>query len=210
MYSAFAALSKYAGRADSLIFFNSSRFTKWGLLPRIPVTLARTAEDKLILARLGLASSYLWMNDSSVRRSGISNEELDSKVSRPSGQIRDMFCPLGVANHPDHVAVRDVALKIWQAELKRPQLYFYEDLPYAARIKNVDQEIERCIKTISGSCRKLSIRYWPLSKQLFKRKLFFSRLYLTQNDHTKVLEQHARELGSMSGFAYAERYVYAE
>ena len=124
--------------------------------------------------------------------------------------MRNMFCPLGVANQPDHVAVRNVALKVWQAELRRPQLYLYEDLPYAARIKNVDQEIERCIKTISGSCRKLSIRYWPLSKQLFKRKLFFSKLYLTQNDHTKVLEQHAGELGRMSGFTYAERYVYAE
>jgi hypothetical protein len=150
------------------------------------------------------------MNDSSSRRQRkVDHKKITPNILKNVSRIENIFCPLGIGNHPDHVTVREVALRIWLAESRKPQLHFYEDLPYAARSKDLDEEVEGCIKVMSGRCGRLSIRYWPLSKQLLKRKLFFSKLYLTQNDHRKLLEQHARELGSMSRSAYAERYVQA-
>jgi hypothetical protein len=210
VYSAFAAAADYAGEADALVFFNVSRFTKWGLLPKNLVTIARTVEEKLILRRLRLRSSFLWKEDSSSREGAVNSKQLSSYLNASQWTIRNLFCPLGIANHPDHLAVRDVALEYWSNAAAKPKLCLYEDLPYAARIGDADLQLERCLHALSESYCDFSVQYWPLSQRLFKKKLFFSRLYLTQNDHTDLLEGHARELGRRCQSPYAERYVCSE
>ena len=45
----------------------------------------------------------------------------------------DLFIPLGVGNHIDHVLVRDAVLRLLPARRKRLEgVWFYEELPYAA------------------------------------------------------------------------------
>jgi len=210
VYSAFAAVTRYAGEADAIIFFNSSRFTKWGLLPKKIVTATRTLEEKLILSRLGLKSSFVWLNDSSCKREQVESREIQSHIPRDSWRIGKVFCPLGIAGHPDHVALRDAAVEYWLKAGRRFHLFFYEDLPYAERIDNVDTELRRIIITLSKSSATLSVCYWPLNTKLFERKLFFSTLYVTQNDQRVLLKRHGRVLGRICGSPFAERYVYAE
>jgi LmbE family N-acetylglucosaminyl deacetylase len=207
VYSAFASITDHAGNGHAVVFFNVSRFTKWGLLPKNLVTTIRTLEEKMILRRFQLKSSFLWMNDYSTRTTPIDAFDLISKLARLRGRIRNIFCPLGIGNHPDHLAVRSTAVNYWLTFATRPRLYFYEDLPYAARIDEVDPAFESCVRALPEPKSQFSVRFHPLSADLFRRKLFFARLYVTQNDHSQLFEKHAMELGRKCGALYAERYV---
>jgi hypothetical protein len=109
--------------------------------------------------------------------------------------------------HPDHLAARDAAISHWLNCESKPRICFYEDLPYAARIDRVDFEFDRCVRSLPQSLPKLSVHYEPLMPDLLRKKAFFSRLYLTQTDHSKLLERHAEELGRRCSSSYAERYV---
>lgn len=207
VYSAFSALTERTGVGTAVIFFNVSRFTRWGIFPKYFVTMMRTLEDKIILTRLRLRTSFLWLEDSSVRSNPISQQAIASRLSGFPEPLRSIFCPMGVGGHPDHLAVRDAAIHFWRRRRMKPQICFYEDLPYAARTKEIESEVEKCVRNMPQSCGRLSIFYSPLTKVQFRRKILFSRLYLTQNDHTTLLTRHAKELGKQCGRAYAERYV---
>jgi len=208
VYSAFGAVSRLSGKADALVFFNVTRFTKWGLLPKNIVTPVRTVEEAIILARLRLGISFLWMDDYSLRgRAGEKQLSLELIHCRPP--LQNLFCPLGIGDQPDHLAVRDLAVRYWRKMSHKPRIWFYEDLPYAARIPRIDEVVENCVRSISQSegLRASTLQYWPLDSPLFRKKLFFSRLYLSQNDQTELLERHGRELGKKCNSAYAERYL---
>jgi LmbE family N-acetylglucosaminyl deacetylase len=207
VYSAFSALMEQSDVGMAVVFFNVSRFTKWGLLPKYFVTMTRTLEEKIILTRLRVRTSFLWLEDTSSRSSPIDRQVIASKLKRIHGPLQNIFCPLGVSGHLDHLAVRSAAIEYWLRCCSKPRISFYEDLPYAAKIKEIECEVETCVRLLSRSCGRLSIHYQPLSADQFRRKAFFSRLYFTQNDHTNLLKKHAKELGKRSKTAYAERYV---
>lgn len=208
VYSAFSALTEQREVGTGVTFFNVSRFTKWGLLPKYFVTPMRTLEERIILTRLRVRSSFLWMEDSSSRSCPISMQKIASKLNQFSGRFEYIFCPLGISGHPDHLAVRRVAIDYWRLKCDgKPSICFYEDLPYAAKVKEIECEVERCVRELSQSCDNLSICYRPLSNDQFNRKVVFSRLYLTQNDQSKLLKKHAQVIGKKCGRAYAERYV---
>lgn len=207
VYSAFAAITGHSGDADAVILFNVSRFTKWGLLPKNIVTVMRTVEETMILTRLGMRPSFLWMDDSSIRTKPVDRNELVLKLAHLRKPPRNLYCPLGMGQHPDHLAARDAAITYWLNCGSKPRICFYEDLPYAARISRLDLEFERCVRSLPRPRRQLSVHYEPLNADLLRKKAFFSRLYITQNDHTKLLERHGKELGRRCGSSYAERYV---
>jgi len=207
VYSAFSALVEQSGIGTAVTFFNVSRFTKWGLLPKYFVTMMRTLEERIILTRLRVKPSFLWMEDSSSRSLPINLQKATSKLNRFRGTFQYIFCPLGISGHPDHSAVRSVAVDYWRLRCGgKPTICFYEDLPYAAKVKEIEVEVERCVRELSRSCADLSIRYHPMSIDQLKRKVAFSRLYLTQNDQSKFLKKHAQVIGEKCGQAYAERY----
>ncbi|HXQ92469.1 MAG TPA: PIG-L family deacetylase [Nitrososphaerales archaeon] len=208
VYSAFSALTEHSRGGTGVTFFNVSRFTKWGLLPKYFVTPMRTLEERIILTRLRVRSSFLWMEDSSSRSCPISMQKIASKLNQFSGTFEYIFCPLGISGHPDHLAVRRVAIDYWRLKCDgKPSICFYEDLPYAAKVKEIEVEVERCLGELSRSCDDLSICYRPMSTDQFNRKVVFSRLYLTQNDQSKLLKKHAQVIGKQCDRAYAERYV---
>jgi LmbE family N-acetylglucosaminyl deacetylase len=59
-------------------------------------------------------------------------ETLDILVSDAAARI---FCPAGIGRHVDHLAVRAVAIEWYRAKKRSGQLWFYEDLPYASRLR---------------------------------------------------------------------------
>ena len=208
VYSAFSALVEQSGAGTAVIFFNVSRFTKHGLLPKYFVTTMRTLEERIVLTRLRIRSSFLWMEDSSSRSHPISMQNIATKLNRFRGTFRYILCPLGISGHPDHLAVRSIAIDYWRLKCGgKPTICFYEDLPYAAKVKEIDVEVERCVRELSPSCVDLSARYQPMSIDQLKKKVAFSRLYLTQNDQSDLLKKHAQIIGKKCGQAYAERYV---
>jgi len=207
VYSAFCALTENAGAGTAVVFFNVSRFTKRGLLPKYFVTVTRSVEEKLILARLRISSSLLWMEDSSCRQHPIDQDSVRSKLIPFRGTYQYIFCPLGVSGHLDHLAVRSAGVDYWLKSGKRSRICFYEDLPYAGRMKEIESELDSCMSELTKCCGRLSIYYNSMNADLIQRKLFFSRLYLTQNNHTKLLKKHAEELGKQCKREYAERYV---
>lgn len=206
VYSAFSALVEHAGVGTAIVFFNVSRFTKWGLLPKYFVTIMRTLEERIILTRLRVSSLFLWMEDSSVRSYPTEGQLVTSKLKGLQRTFRYVFCPLGISGHSDHLAVRSAAIDYWISCDRKPRICFYEDLPYAARLKDLEVEVETRVRELSQRCGHLSVQYQPLGVNPFRRKLSFSRLYLTQNDHRALLEEHAKGLGKRCGSAYAERY----
>ena len=206
VYSAFAAITEHAGKGDAIVFFNATRFTKWGLLPMNVATLVRTVEETIILTRLRLGCSFMWIDDYSLRDKDNEKKELSSNLVPFRQPLRNLFCPLGIGGHPDHLAVRNFAIEYWLKYKVKPRIWFYEDLPYAARIPKIDDAVEKCISQIPHLQGLLTIRYKPLNSTLFRKKLFFSRLYVTQNDHTALFEDHGKQLGKKCDSPYAERY----
>ena len=207
VYSAFSALVEQTGVGTAVIFFNVSRFTKWGLLPKYFVTPLRTLEERIILTRLRVRPSFLWLDDSSSRGYPINGQKVASKLDRFRGAFRYVFCPLGISEHPDHATVRSAAIDYWLKCGSKPRICFYEDLPYAAKMKEAEVEVERCVRKLSQFCDHLCICYHPMNIDQLKRKIVYSRLYLTQNDQSKLLKRHAQLIGKKCGRAYAERYV---
>ena len=207
VYSAFAAITAHSGDVNAVILFNVSRFTKWGLLPKNLVTMMRTLEETMILSRLGLRPSFLWMDDYSIRTKPIDRNELALKLAQLGNPTGTLYCPLGIGKHPDHLAARDAAIAYWLSCKCKPRICFYEDLPYAARIDRVDLEFERCVRSLPQSLPKLSVHYEPLSAELLRKKAFFSGLYLTQTDHRRLLERRGMELGRRCSSLCAERCV---
>jgi LmbE family N-acetylglucosaminyl deacetylase len=207
VYSAFCAITESAGVGRAVVFFNVSRFTKWGLLPKHIVTMMRSLEEKLILARLQIESSFLWMEDSSCRPDMINQGLVSSKLMDIRGAYQCIYCPLGISGHTDHLAVRSAGVDLWLRSGKRSRICFYEDLPYAARLRDVESEVETRVRELTHFCGQLSVRYHPMDRDRVKRKMFFSRLYITQNNHSRLLRMHAKELGKRCRGEYAEKYV---
>ena len=207
VYSTFSTLMESAGFGTAIVFFNVSRFTKRGLLPKFLVTPMRTLEDALILARLRIETTFLWMEDSSCRPDFIDQELVNSKLDSFRGTYVSIYCPLGVSGHIDHLAVRSAGVNLWLKSGKRSRICFYEDLPYAARMKDVDVEVETRVRELTGTCGRLVVLYRPMNSDGVRRKLFFGSRYLTQNNHSNLLEMHAKQMGQRCGEDYAERYV---
>lgn len=207
VYSAFSALVQHTGFGTAVVFFNISRFTKWGLLPKYFVTPMRTLEERIILTRLRVRTMFLWLEDSSVRNYPIECQRVTSQLKGLQGAFRYIFCPLSISGHSDHLAVRSAAIDYWISCGRKPRICFYEDLPYAAKMKEPEVEVETRVRELTRCCGHLSVQYNPLNVNQFRRKLSLSRLYLTQNDHRALLEKHAKGLGKKCRSAYAERYV---
>jgi hypothetical protein len=202
VYSSYSTLVDGAGSKMGIVFFNKSLFARGRLLPKLPVTAARTLEDKLILSRNHVRVRYLFLPDSTLR-----DDRPARLPARPSptapGRI---FAPLGVGGHVDHLLVRKAAIAWWLGYGRTPQICFFEDLPYAARSTNLEEEEAKIAGGLSALCGPLAPTFRRLAPCLLRRKLLFSRLYLTQTDKTELLVRHAAAVGRLAGVEYAERY----
>jgi hypothetical protein len=210
VYSAYASLSDRTRPKLGVVFFNVSRFALGRLLPMVPVTALRTLEDRLILGWNGVKARYFFLRDSSLRENN-DNQSLGRWPLAPGpsvgGTPHRIFAPLGVGAHEDHLLVRKAAISWWSTEYRRiPQICFYEDLPYAARSENLWAEEERIVNELEAECGVLQPEHWRLRPPLLRRKLLFSRFYLSQADKVELFLTHAIQVGRLSGDGPAERY----
>jgi len=90
----------------------------------------RLAEDEKALAIAGRTRRNLDFLDAQYRDENVSHAALREAIDRAEDRVAWLCAPAGIGAHPDHVAVRDVALAI--AEGKQIPISLYADLPYAA------------------------------------------------------------------------------
>jgi hypothetical protein len=148
---------------------------------------------------MGVRVSYKNLSDSSIaqKRAGY--------ASGVTLSFSELYSPLGVGGHPDHLFVRDLALSIWKGMKRKTAMLFYEDLPYAARTKDLEATEKELAIEVGGICGRLEARCLPLTKNALRRKRLYSRLYLTQTDQSDLILSHAKKVGEECGLEYAER-----
>jgi hypothetical protein len=201
VYSAYRMLSDRSRLKLAITFFNVSRFTRFGLLPRRIVTLARTLEDRVALGIAGCGVRFLYELDSLAR--GEAPVRVVARLPDLSGSMPvRIVAPLGVGSNPDHLIVRSVAMSLWRLA-PECELVLYEDLPYAARSSDLATE-ETSIVSALGEAG-IREEFLPMSPSEMRRKLLLSRLYLTQTVKTQTLLDHARLVGADSSNGFAER-----
>lgn len=204
VFSTFSILSNRREKL-ALIYFNVSKFTRWKIKSKLIVTTIRTLEDKIILSLLGTKTAYLFLPDDSIRKS--SSEQLENgDISLLKGMPSEIYCPLGVGGNPDHLKVRDKGIRLHRSFEKRPKLFFYEELPYAARHSD---SIESRLQEISPFFSSIKPIVSVLSNDNMKRKLIASRVFFSQNNHGALLLKRAREVGEESSGEYAEKFYLA-
>lgn len=197
---------------QAIEFFNVSSFTRWRLKSKLLVTAYRTLEDRVILGLLNVKVSFLFLGDTSVSiegRHSICLGDLKALLSS-SGIPHKLFCPLGIGGHLDHMFVRQSGIDLWQSWGKEPELFFYEDLPYAALDLRSGYSFERCLLDVKHCCGVLRIAWRPLTKIEMRAKLLACRAYASQTNHANLLTEHARVLGKECSADFAERYFVPE
>jgi LmbE family N-acetylglucosaminyl deacetylase len=112
--------------------------------------------------------------------------------NRIRGRVKDLaeeksrerwFLPLGVGNHIDHRIARDAALDgLRDADVPAKAVYFYEDLPYAAMMPEIQEYSEHLTGVLSGARLEVSSRTpaLPLKSRLLR--FYYSQLTRRQID----------------------------
>ena len=108
----------------------------------------RDAEDAQFAAGAGLSRLALGAEEPMLRdRRVFDPAGLDDDIGQIRALLRetldhltadapaDVFCPAGIGRHVNHLAVRAVALEWFGQRGAGSRLFFYEDLPYAGRLR---------------------------------------------------------------------------
>ncbi len=117
---------------------------------------------------MGVRVSYKNLPDSSItqKRTGYAGEGTPT--------FSELYSPLGVGGHPDHLFVRDFALSIWKGMKGKTVMFFYEDLPYAARMKDLGATEKELAIEVGEVCGRVEARCLPLTKNALWRKRLYS------------------------------------
>jgi LmbE family N-acetylglucosaminyl deacetylase len=89
---------------------------------------ARAQEDLRANAVVGACSVHLGYTDSPYR-SGFPAERVAADIAAALPASGEVWIPAGIGSHPDHVATRDVVMRLLAEEPAR--LRFYAECPYA-------------------------------------------------------------------------------
>jgi len=203
VFSAFSILSKKTNNL-ALVFFNVSSFTRWPIRSVKLISSYRTLEDRAILRSLKTKVRYLFSEDDSVKRSKGTDRlsSWDIKVDLP----RRIFSPLGVGGSPNHLQVRNWAIERWIAWDKKCELIFYEDLPYAAKIRNAEQIESQMISELRPSCGMIEKKLEPLSASQVARNMRLCKAYFSQTDYSEIIGDYAKIRGTSTSTGFAEMF----
>ena len=165
-----------------------------GASDSVAMMRSRRSEDRTALALAGRTPINLAFLDAQYR-----SEPLDrSRVLDALGDLLAcagaIYAPAGLGRHPDHVAVREVALKAG-AQADRP-VYLYGELPYAVQLgwppavtgepqrPRLRPEVrwETDLATAACGLAGLTLRARRLSDDESERKLAAMEAYRTQFD----------------------------
>lgn len=215
------------GHACTIITpFSRSRRTRTGGIESDEerVTAMRKREDEAFVRLLGEGARALWCGipDPSVRLSGtrdtwyvprpLSVEERGfmSRIASfcdehvPEGSV--LFAPLGLGRNRDHLMAQGAALEFVRRSPRK--LFFYEDLPYASRMRS--REVERDVAKLADDERLgLTPRTVAYPALIFRKRRAIAG-YASQVNHDIVnrILAHAMRAGSL--MSAAERVWEAE
>lgn len=88
----------------------------------------RVTDDLDVMAGLGVRAVHLPLLDRQYRKDRLTSRSLARRLEQHV-EGADVYAPAGFGQHPDHVLVRDAALR---AFARMASLRLYADLPYAA------------------------------------------------------------------------------
>ena len=180
----------------SILFnlYTSTDFTATGRIHPGDASRLRRTEDAAFAARLGLQIKDLALPEAMLRGyhpfdlRGIERDavELDealcpllADIGAAAGPHRiDLFCPLGVGGHRDHVATLMVVIENLSALSEHFRVCFYEDLPYASYAESRETAASRLKAGLSP--RQLVRQVLALNDSQFAEKLELARLYRSQ------------------------------
>jgi len=206
VFSAFSILVKKQKNL-AIVFFNVSSFTRWPVKSKRLVTGFRTLEDRTILRSLKTRVKYLHLEDNSLKESSdsdlLSTEGLDLELPAT------IYSPLGVGGSPNHLQVRKWAVEKWLSWEKKSMLNFYEDLPYAAKTKNLEVEEKQLLRELERTCGSLQKIKEPLTKTQLERKLRMCRYYFSQTDYSDLIGKHASNRADPGSMEFAEIFYRA-
>ena len=177
-----------------LNLYTSTDFTATGRIHPDDASRLRRAEDSVFASRLGLRLEDLALPEALMRGHhpfdlrGIERDasELDqvlfprlADIGAAAGLDRvDLFCPLGVGGHRDHVATLMVVVENLPALSEHFRVCFYEDLPYASSAVNREAAAARLKAWLAP--RQVARQILALDDKQFANKLELARLYRSQ------------------------------
>jgi hypothetical protein len=177
-----------------LNLYTSTDFMATGRIQAVDASHLRRTEDEAFAARLGLQMKDLALPEALLRgyhpfdlrgieRDAVQLDEalcpLLADIGATAGPHRiDLFCPLGVGGHRDHVATLMVVIENLSALSEHFRVCFYEDLPYASYAASRETAASRLKAWLSP--RKLVRQVLALNDSQFAEKLESARLYRSQ------------------------------
>jgi LmbE family N-acetylglucosaminyl deacetylase len=93
----------------------------------------RQAEDEAALAMLGRSSTGLGFLEADERPAEATAERIAERIHDRVDAAAGLLAPIGMGSHPDHLATRDAAFRLWTSESSL-RLGLYADIPYAIRV----------------------------------------------------------------------------
>ena len=104
----------------------------FGVTDSADLVRRRRAEDRAALASVGIDPTHLDHLDDQYRTGAVDLDELAGSIERAAPRAAALVAPAGIGRHPDHVAVRDVAIAV--AARAGVELWLYADQPYATNL----------------------------------------------------------------------------
>lgn len=220
VYSAFTLLIRRSTYPKQVVtIFNVSRHTKFvgpnvNMRLQSLITEIRKLEDAFVLKSLAVASTHLDLPDRTAAGplNGAQVKE-HSAFSYLHGldfplRARTIVCPMGLGGNPDHILTRSIAISLWKAKGGLDYLVFYEDLPYATIVSNLEEETRAQLAILSETVGSLAKRVVPLTTTQLLHKIMCACFYFSQTNRfaIKSIVKHAKRVGSDEGFGLAERF----
>jgi hypothetical protein len=160
------------------------------------VTSLRTREDQIFAEACNLTRHDLMLEEPSLidihpfdlTDSQIEAKRLDSilidyviGLSQVNiGNKSDLFCPMGIGGHRDHVSVLTAVVNALPRLRDSYNLYFYEDLHYASRGDCRNLGLLRFSRMLKGE--QPTRRVLALTPELFIRKMKLVSIYSSQHE----------------------------
>ena len=169
--------------------YTLSNYMDGELGPTAEITKIREAEDSAFAAACGLQRHNFGFSEATVQDLGpfdltrieedvdaLEEPLIDFLLARGGA---DIYCPLAVGRHRNHISVFLAVVKAYAALRPASKIYFYEDLPYAAQPVLRSEALQRLAYYFPG--KALSRHAHQLDDSEMKQKMALVEMYKSQH-----------------------------
>lgn len=175
--------------------FTRSNYTAGGLASLDEVTKMRGAEDAVFSATCSLHGHDLGLSDAPVLGlTPFDLKDIDREVDEVDRSLMplllslldgggadnaEVYCPLAVGRHRNHLSVFLSVVRAWAALQEKARIFFYEDLPYASNIESRKEAVQRLLHHFP---QKKFLRHAnQMTEDEMNRKLELASIYKSQH-----------------------------